>query len=712
MSEGGSASAYSDDEDASEPIVGGGDEYDDYGEADFDTVDNDSADEDDGDDRSNQASGAPVRPSASSHAVDPIAANYIRSLGSASGLYLAERGNIEKAYRCNGEAGLFSLFITKEFKRRIQKWTNEGLKQRGQRETTDNEFDAYIGLELAMSVCPLNNIGEFWCEKTFIGQRDFASTMSRNRFQSIRSRVKFHPLDATAGNGADPLWHSRILMEHMQTKFVEMATPFGTSSLDENSVRTKARTRAKSFIPSKPDKYAIRFYAVVAWSSLYIHSIWDNGSGNLSKIAPCDRYTKVFPGLATPLARTFANPDSTVAAKSASALWIAMMGHQAASMPSPTGHRLLITDNFYTRHALAKTLFLFTDGETRMLGTMRETNVDKQTKAIVSASMERVEASPRGTWELIGILEREPGYIQRKRDHSKAQRSVSKNRRTIFPDPLMVFAEHAGYIVFKDKKVVLFYTNDLRNTPAELVMKQDDHRAIECVHGLYPVKRWTGQENLHRKVFMVPAIIAAYNKGMNGVDRVDQLRATNPTRRKEMRLSMSLFTWALDLCIINAFALLREIQPASARSVTLREFKRRIAEELTKKQTAITKQTREKKRGREASTVAGIVGGISSEHILTPNSTAYSDGWLKCMLCSIRGRQNRARWGCVACQRGFHVECFAAYHFQDVFKSSSTPSVRTALDLVCATATGNQAFKTRTRKNNTITPITMLSLPE
>ncbi|KUF83394.1 hypothetical protein AM587_10001336 [Phytophthora nicotianae] len=66
----------------------------------------------------------------------------------------------------------------------------------------------------------------------------------------------------------DPLWHSRILLRHIQRKFADVAIPYGVSSLDENSIRTKARTAAKSFIPTKPDKNAIRFYAVVGWESL------------------------------------------------------------------------------------------------------------------------------------------------------------------------------------------------------------------------------------------------------------------------------------------------------------------------------------------------------------------------------------------------------------------------------------------------------------
>ena len=43
-----------------------------------------------------------------------------------------------------------------------------------------------------------------------------------------------------------------------------IAVPEGTVAFDEASVATKARTKAKSYNPIKPDKFAIRFYAVVS----------------------------------------------------------------------------------------------------------------------------------------------------------------------------------------------------------------------------------------------------------------------------------------------------------------------------------------------------------------------------------------------------------------------------------------------------------------
>eukprot|EP00644_Phytophthora_capsici_P019606 jgi/Phyca11/132959/e_gw1.280.5.1 len=55
--------------------------------------------------------------------------------------------------------------------------------------------------------------------------------------------------------------------------------PVGVSSIDEMTVQTKVSARAKTSMPSKPDKYGVRIYAVVGQDSLYalchptLHSI-------------------------------------------------------------------------------------------------------------------------------------------------------------------------------------------------------------------------------------------------------------------------------------------------------------------------------------------------------------------------------------------------------------------------------------------------------
>ncbi|KAJ8577397.1 hypothetical protein ON010_g1813 [Phytophthora cinnamomi] len=146
----------------------------------------------------------------------------------------------------------------------------------------------------------------------------------------------------------DPLRHSRLLLEHFQRKFASIAVPIGVSSLDETGVRTKARAMAKSFMPLKPDKFAIRFYAIVGWRSLYVHSLWDNGTGNTMPTTALQRYTQLFPSLREPSRATLERNDVQIEPESATALSLALIAHQAKS--HRTDRRLVVSDNFYTRH--------------------------------------------------------------------------------------------------------------------------------------------------------------------------------------------------------------------------------------------------------------------------------------------------------------------------------------------------------------------------
>ncbi|OWY91532.1 LOW QUALITY PROTEIN: hypothetical protein PHMEG_00039850 [Phytophthora megakarya] len=115
--------------------------------------------------------------------------------------------------------------------------------------------------------------------------------MARNRFEVIRAAFQIHAPDSVSAERCDqdPLCHSRRLMAQIQKKFATIAVPVGAVSRDENTVRTKARSSARTYLPSKPDKYRVRFYAVMGWEGLYAYSIWDNGSGNRTRATPAER---------------------------------------------------------------------------------------------------------------------------------------------------------------------------------------------------------------------------------------------------------------------------------------------------------------------------------------------------------------------------------------------------------------------------------------
>lgn len=95
----------------------------------------------------------------------------------------------------------------------------------------------------------------------------------------------------------EPLWHSRQLHEHFSRNAATAASLVSVSSLDENTVRCKERTVARSYMNSKPVNFRIRFYAVSGGSKFYLHIVQDNGSRNKSGQTPVQRYTNGFRNL-------------------------------------------------------------------------------------------------------------------------------------------------------------------------------------------------------------------------------------------------------------------------------------------------------------------------------------------------------------------------------------------------------------------------------
>eukprot|EP00644_Phytophthora_capsici_P010349 jgi/Phyca11/123533/e_gw1.51.355.1 len=95
--------------------------------------------------------------------------------------------------------------------------------------------------------------------------------MARGCFEHIRARFQVHAPGSVPveRREQDPLWHSRRLIPQVPEKFAAIAVPVGAVTLDENTVRTKVRSSARTFMPSKPDKYGVRFNSVVGWESLY-----------------------------------------------------------------------------------------------------------------------------------------------------------------------------------------------------------------------------------------------------------------------------------------------------------------------------------------------------------------------------------------------------------------------------------------------------------
>ena len=115
-------------------------------------------------------------------------------------------------------------------------------------------------------------------------------------------------------------------MEHFNLNSTRISVPTGASAYDENGKATKGRTCAKQYMPNKPTKYAIRFYASVNSEFNYCFSIFDNGKGNKSGINPCTRYSNVHHELRVPNI-FFSNNNKYFDLSKTNALFVGIMAH-------------------------------------------------------------------------------------------------------------------------------------------------------------------------------------------------------------------------------------------------------------------------------------------------------------------------------------------------------------------------------------------------
>ena len=243
-----------------------------------------------------------------------------------------------KAYKDSKELGLFRLFVTRSWFQAMRKLVNTNLTAKGLPTINKMQFNAHVGIEMVTSLVSVNDLKDYWSDEMFCGQADFKNTMSRDNVLHIRSNVVLcHPSlydHHEASN--DTIWYLWKMLEHVQKNIASVAVPFGSITLDEAGFRTKARTKARSYIPTKPDKYAVRMYCVVGTQNSYCPSIVNNSPGYTTSISPAKDYCHFCRKLWTPFNRVF-NNQQDVDKNSPSALWVLMMVHQTKTWPDPSG---------------------------------------------------------------------------------------------------------------------------------------------------------------------------------------------------------------------------------------------------------------------------------------------------------------------------------------------------------------------------------------
>ncbi len=621
---------------------------------------------------------------------------YIKEILNTSGLYVHKQETVLKMWRKNGPLGLFHMFLQKSFLNTVREWTNEKLKKEPTREQshpiTPGEFYNYMGLELGTSLLHMNDFKNYWQSGLFSSTSSsfYPAVMRYTRFSVIRGIIRFTPPDTSEDADkihANPLWHSEPLLKHFYLQCANVAVPLGPGALDENGAATKARTKASSYMPSKPDKYAIRFYSLVGHRYLYLFSMFDNNRGNSTGLNLVDRYAFIHRELRHVVASKFKDKCNTkpgdINRESASALWTTQLGHMCMKKPMSDVNirdksRRIFTDNFYTRHALGQKMKEISNNELKLCGTVRLNFVDEVNKVNVIEGIEMMKKAERGDWVLVPAFNFEQNHEKEKNAFLKEQKK-KKTRRKYEPK-MGDQVDNAGFILFMDSKLCIFYSNDLASTPSQqnVCSRHSDEDAIKhawkCMHGKAPLRRYPPAKDgvkgdIGRIVYQVPAVIVAYNYFMCLVDLLDQRRANLATKRKERRVHMSIWTMILDLACHQGYSLyewLRDNHPDVAeivmkekitKKLTFRDFKMKIVESLVEDRLKNNDLITKKPKTSEEDHVLFSLSATNEDTCKMVNPQ------LKCELCDMMsGKRKFAQFYCGTCKVGFHPQCFHVYH--------------------------------------------------
>ena len=126
---------------------------------------------------------------------------------------------------------------------------------------TRNEMEQWIGLVCYFSIVRLPNTSMHWCRQLYPLCDIAGDTMSRDRFEAIKSN--FHLVNNSLMNEArsDKFLKVRPMIDHIRKKFQDLPK-IQNLCVDEQLVSFKGKSSAKQYIPNKPKKWGYKLFVL------------------------------------------------------------------------------------------------------------------------------------------------------------------------------------------------------------------------------------------------------------------------------------------------------------------------------------------------------------------------------------------------------------------------------------------------------------------
>lgn len=150
---------------------------------------------------------------------------------------------------------LFELFFSKELKNYILEATKEnGL------DLSLEEFDVFIGFLIFSSFNKRSSERDYWKKHPLLKHQNIADAMSRNKYQTIKSKIKFHKQQDF--DQKDKVSRVRPIVNIFRKNIKKFGIFATALSVDEMMCKFFGRSSLKQFIKMKPTRYGIKIWAL------------------------------------------------------------------------------------------------------------------------------------------------------------------------------------------------------------------------------------------------------------------------------------------------------------------------------------------------------------------------------------------------------------------------------------------------------------------
>ena len=173
--------------------------------------------------------------------------------------------------KATSELKTWSLLFTDDMLLKIRNATNEEAVNAGSGFKIElNDLKAFIGLVYLRGMFGQKHSVKFLFGKEF-GPPIFRQTMSREKFEKIKRFLRFDIRSKRSSRlNNDKFCHIRDFFELFRQNITKTYVPKISLTIDEQLLPCESRCGFIQFMPSKPDKYGIKFWMLVEVDSKYV----------------------------------------------------------------------------------------------------------------------------------------------------------------------------------------------------------------------------------------------------------------------------------------------------------------------------------------------------------------------------------------------------------------------------------------------------------